>query len=63
MEHGAGSRHPSPLLGSRNQEEMRTDYAIKIPYALGIIATRSLDGQVTGLRISRASMSCACATA
>ncbi|MGL4478094.1 MAG: cytochrome ubiquinol oxidase subunit I, partial [Aeromonas veronii] len=34
------------LFGIPNQEEMRTDYAIKIPYALGIIATRSLDGQV-----------------
>ncbi|MBP6071173.1 MAG: cytochrome ubiquinol oxidase subunit I, partial [Aeromonas sp.] len=38
------------LFGIPNQEEMRTDYAIKIPYALGIIATRSLDGQVTGLK-------------
>ena len=27
------------LFGIPNQEEMRTDYAIKIPYALGIIAT------------------------
>jgi cytochrome d ubiquinol oxidase subunit I len=38
------------LFGIPNQAEMRTDYAIKIPYALGIIATRSLDGQVTGLK-------------
>lgn len=38
------------LFGIPNQEEMRTDYAIKIPYALGIIATRSLGGQVTGLK-------------
>ena len=29
---------------------MRTDYAIKIPYMMGIIATRSLDKQVTGLK-------------
>jgi cytochrome bd-type quinol oxidase subunit 1 len=28
---------------------MRTDYAIKIPYVMGIIATRSTDKQVTGL--------------
>ena len=28
---------------------MRTDYAIKIPYALGLIATRSTDQQVTGI--------------
>ncbi len=38
------------LFGIPNQEEMRTDYAIKIPVALGIIATRSLDEQVVGLR-------------
>ncbi|MFB2862343.1 cytochrome ubiquinol oxidase subunit I [Aeromonas sp. MdU4] len=38
------------LFGIPNQEEMRTDYAIKIPYAMGIIATRSLDTQVTGLK-------------
>ncbi|MDO2947468.1 cytochrome ubiquinol oxidase subunit I [Aeromonas simiae] len=46
--------HPAPasftLFGIPNQEEMRTDYAIQIPYALGIIATRSLDKEVTGLR-------------
>ncbi len=29
---------------------METHYAVKIPYALGLIATRSLDEQVTGLR-------------
>lgn len=29
---------------------METDYAIKIPYVMGIIATRSFDEQVTGLR-------------
>ena len=28
---------------------MNTDYAIKIPYVMGIIATRSFDEQVTGL--------------
>lgn len=38
------------LFGLPNQETMHTDYAIKIPYALGLIATRSLDGQVTGLK-------------
>ncbi|MGB5447007.1 MAG: cytochrome ubiquinol oxidase subunit I [Psychromonas sp.] len=46
--------HPAPaafnLVGIPNQEEQRTDYAIKIPYALGIIATRSIDEQVTGLK-------------
>ncbi|PAR21709.1 cytochrome d terminal oxidase subunit 1 [Vibrio metoecus] len=38
------------LFGIPNQEKMHTDYAIKIPFALGIIATRSLDEQVVGLR-------------
>ncbi len=37
------------VIGIPNQEAMRTDYAIKIPYVMGIIATRSLDKQVTGL--------------
>jgi cytochrome d ubiquinol oxidase subunit I len=38
------------LFGIPNQETMHTDYAIKIPYVMGIIATRSLDEQVMGLR-------------
>lgn len=38
------------LIGFPNQETMETEYAIKIPYLMGIIATRSLDTQVTGLR-------------
>jgi len=38
------------LFGIPNQEEQRNDYAIHIPYALGIIATRSLDEEVTGLK-------------
>jgi len=46
--------HPAPaaftMIGLPNQEEQRTDYAIKIPYALGIIATRSIDEEVTGLK-------------
>ena len=41
------------LIGIPNQEEQRTDYAIKIPYALGLIATRSIDEPVIGLRGSR----------
>ena len=46
--------HPAPasftIIGLPNQEEQRTDYAVKIPYALGLIATRSLDGEVKGLK-------------
>ncbi len=38
------------LIGLPNQEEQRTDYAIKIPYVLGLIATRSLDKEVTGIK-------------
>lgn len=38
------------LFGLPNQEEQRTDYAIKIPYAMGIIATRSLDTEVKGIK-------------
>jgi len=38
------------LIGLPNQAEQRTDYAVKIPYAMGIIATRSLDTQVTGIK-------------
>ena len=38
------------LFGIPNQKEQRTDYAIRVPYVLGLIATRSLDDQVTGLK-------------
>ncbi|MEZ9232559.1 cytochrome ubiquinol oxidase subunit I [Vibrio amylolyticus] len=38
------------VFGIPNQETMETDYAIKIPYVMGIIATRSTDTEVTGLR-------------
>ncbi len=36
-------------FGYPNGEEMETNFAIKIPYAMGIIATRSVDEQVTGI--------------
>lgn len=46
--------HPAPaaftVIGLPNQAEQRTDYALQIPYALGIIATRSLDKEVKGLK-------------
>jgi len=46
--------HPAPasftLIGLPNQEEQTTDYAVKIPYVLGLIATRSLDEEVKGLK-------------
>ena len=37
------------LFGLPNEETKQTDYAIKIPYALGLIATRSLDEPLTGI--------------
>lgn len=46
--------HPAPapftVFGIPDQEGMKTDYAIEIPYIMGIIATRSLDEEVTGLK-------------
>lgn len=38
------------LFGLPNQETMETDYAVKIPWALGLIATRSVDEPVIGLK-------------
>lgn len=38
------------LFGLPNQAQQRTDYAVKIPYVMGIIATRSLDKQVIGIK-------------
>ena len=38
------------LFGLPNQQEQRTDYAVKIPYVLGLIATRSLDEEVKGIK-------------
>ncbi len=46
--------HPAPagftLFGLPNDEEERTDYAVKIPWVMGIIATRSFDEEVTGIK-------------
>ncbi|WP_322010351.1 cytochrome ubiquinol oxidase subunit I [Paraburkholderia sp. J12] len=41
---------PFTLFGMPNQKEERTDYAIRIPYLMGIIATRSIDEPVIGLK-------------
>ncbi len=38
------------LFGLPDQEAQHNRYAIQIPWALGLIATRSVDQQVTGLR-------------
>ncbi len=46
--------HPPPanfnLIAIPNEETQRNEFAIEIPYALGIIATRSLDTPVTGIK-------------
>lgn len=45
--------HPAPaaftLVGWPNQEERTTDYALRVPYLLGLIATRSTTEEVTGI--------------
>jgi cytochrome d ubiquinol oxidase subunit I len=38
------------LFGFPNQEAQRTDFAIKIPWVMGLIATRSIDEKVTGIK-------------
>ena len=38
------------IFGVPDDEKMETDYAIKVPGVMGLIATRSLDKQVTGLK-------------
>ncbi len=38
------------LVGLPNDAMERTDYALKIPYMLGLIATRSADKQVIGIK-------------
>ena len=46
--------HPAPasftVLGIPDQANEKTDFAIKIPYVLGLIATRSIDEDVKGLK-------------
>ncbi|MDM1344897.1 cytochrome ubiquinol oxidase subunit I [Acinetobacter pseudolwoffii] len=46
--------HPAPasftLFGIPNKETMTTDYAVKIPYVMGLIATRSTTEQVIGIK-------------
>jgi cytochrome d ubiquinol oxidase subunit I len=37
------------VIGIPNQETMTTDYAIKIPWVLGLIGTRSFNEPITGL--------------
>lgn len=41
---------PFTVIGLPNDKKEHTDYAVKIPYLMGIIATRSTDTQVTGIK-------------
>lgn len=41
-------------VGFPNETTQRTDYAVKIPYLLGLIATRSVDEKITGINELRA---------
>jgi len=38
------------LFGLPNDDTMETEYAVKIPFLMGLIATRSIDTQVTGIK-------------
>ncbi|MEO8599688.1 MAG: cytochrome ubiquinol oxidase subunit I [bacterium] len=38
------------VFGIPNNKTERTDYAVKIPYLLGLIGTRSTDQQITGIK-------------
>lgn len=38
------------LFGFPNEETMTTDYAVKIPWLMGLIATRSIDEKVGGIK-------------
>ncbi|NMM27904.1 MAG: cytochrome bd-I ubiquinol oxidase subunit CydA [Glaciimonas sp.] len=38
------------VFGLPNDKGERTDYAVKIPYVLGLIGTRSTDQQITGIK-------------
>jgi len=46
--------HPAPagftVFGLPDQENQKTDFALKVPFVLGLIATRSIDEDVKGLK-------------
>lgn len=50
---GMWETEPAPaglsLVGMPSMEDRETKYAVHIPYVLGLIATRSLDGEVLGI--------------
>ncbi len=38
------------IFGVPNQQAQRTDYAVRVPWMLGLIATRSIDTEVPGIK-------------
>lgn len=46
--------HPAPasftVIGLPDQENMETDFAVKIPWIMGLIATRSFDEEILGIK-------------
>lgn len=46
--------HPAPaaftVFGIPDQEQQKTHYALKVPWVLGLIATRSVDEEVVGIK-------------
>ena len=50
--------HPAPapftIIGLPNDEHERVDYALQVPYLMGLIATRSFDEEVMGLKDHKA---------
>jgi cytochrome d ubiquinol oxidase subunit I len=48
--HTAPAPAPFTLFGIPNDKTMTTDYAVKIPWLMGLIATRSTDTPVTGIK-------------
>ena len=45
----AGARLASPSSAFPTSDTHETDYAVRVPWVLGLIATRSIDGQVAGI--------------
>lgn len=41
---------PFTVIGLPNDEKMETTHALRIPFLMGLIATRSIDKEVTGIR-------------
>jgi cytochrome d ubiquinol oxidase subunit I len=47
--HTAAAPAPMAVIGWPNEETQTTDYAINIPWLMGLLATRSVSEQITGI--------------